>query len=609
MPTRLGIRIRLLAATTAAAALALGAGTAAGRAHFGRAAQATIPAKHLLDLGVADFDGDGFLDLFTTNHKYRAALLRNRGGHSFHERRAEVGLSPTPDFPGLELLRRPSMKRPGVYLFMRSPTGKHELSHVYVRTVGMEAAGRLTFGSHSVEVARRAHAHVTLRRSRAGQPTVTFEAGEGAVIDIGLQQMDLPIEASFEGVEPGDIRVGTMAVPARERSFALTLRDRHGLAFADLGGNRDTDVFAVSGGLGGAISRPTYAGLVQDELLVRRDERFVNESAGSGLDKGTCRGRQSAVADVDGDGLLDLFESCEEAPPRIYRQLSSGRFEPSPAPHSIASTYRWADISGDGRPELLAAEEHGIRIYRVGAGGSELIQRIDDNARGGVVTQFAVADLDDDGDLDVLAVSRSGSTMLVNRGGRLHRTPLRALGLPQSSVAASFVDYDNDGQLDLHLVPQGLFHRAGPDDFRRTGEAATPAAGAAITAWFDYDNDGLRDPVIATGRSEFSAVKEISRARNLGPGGHWLEVDLAGPDGNAQAIGARVRVRCQGHREFGFVGQNDDSRLSQGHYRLYFGLGSCARVSEATVRWPDGTHDDFGPLRTDRLVRLAYPRG
>jgi hypothetical protein len=472
----------------------------------------------------------------------------------------------------------------------------------------MPARGTLTFASHNVDVVRHAHAAVSEDETPAGRPSISFDAEEGAVIDIRVHHIDLPVSAAFDGTDPSDIRIGSQATPAADRSFVLTLRDRHGFAFADLGGDGAADAFSVSGGLGSAIRLPGYRGIVQDQLLIGRDGRFDDESSASGLRKGACRGRQAAAADFDGDGLLDLFESCEGEGPQIYRQVAPGRFERAPAPGSPASTYRWADLWGDSRPELLAAEPGGVRVYRVGTQDVRKLQRLNIGAGDGRVAQFAVTDISSDGDLDVLAVSRAGNAMLANRNRRLHRQPLRVLGIPRSSAAASFVDFDNDGATDLDLVPQGLMRRAGPR-FRPTGELRTPRVGAAITNWPDLDNDGLRDALIATGHSVFSGSKRVRLWRNRAPGGnHWLEVDLAGPPGNEQAVGARVHLRCGPHEEYGFAGQSDDARFSQGHYRLYFGLGECERVGELTVRWPDGTSDGFGPLRGDRLVHLAYPR-
>ncbi|MCO5326640.1 MAG: hypothetical protein M9964_06225 [Solirubrobacterales bacterium] len=157
---------------------------------------------------------------------------------------------------------------------MRSPSGKGARSYVQIRTVGTAARGRLTFGSEKVDVQRRVGADVDESRSDAGQPVVTFDARAGAVIDIALRHVDLPIAVNFDEPDPADVFVGSDAVAATERSFLLTLRDRHGLAFADLGGDRGTDLFAASGGLGGGIKLPGYRGQVQDELLVGRGNSF-----------------------------------------------------------------------------------------------------------------------------------------------------------------------------------------------------------------------------------------------------------------------------------------------------------------------------------------------
>ncbi len=280
------IRRSLTLLALAGALLLVLASGAAADSRFGRPAAAALPGKHLLDVGVVDYDGDGFLDLFTTNHKFHSALLRNDGAGGFVDELAPTGLSPSPAFPGLEIMRPPAMGEDGLYVYISSADGKASRSYVHIRAVGTTASGKLTFASKAVDVERDAGADVHVGRSEAGQPSVEFEARPGAVIDIATRHIDLPIAASFDGLPARQIRVGSGAVRADETSFLLTLRDRHGLAFADIGGDRATDVFAVSGGLGGGIKLPGFRGQVQDEMLIRRNGRFSDEAAASGLLKG-----------------------------------------------------------------------------------------------------------------------------------------------------------------------------------------------------------------------------------------------------------------------------------------------------------------------------------
>ncbi len=132
--------------------------------------------------------------------------------------------------------------------------------------------------------------------------------------------------------------------------------------------------------------------------------------------------------------------------------------------------------------------------------------------------------------------------------------------------------------------------------------------GAAITAWFDSDNDGLRDPITATGGSQFARSMRVDRRRNLGPGGHWLEVDLYGIPGNFEGIGSRVAIRAGDRRQYGWVGESDDSRHSQGHYRLYFGLGKAESVEILQVRWADGARTTLEDVEADQVLTVEHPR-
>lgn len=589
----------------------LGSASPAG-AHtqrWGKAGTAAVPGLRLFDIGATDFNGDGHLDLFTTNHKFHPSLLRNDGAGNFTDVTGLSGLSPSPQFPGLEYLTAPPMNNPGLYLYGTDSTKEDRPGIIHLRTQGAAASGRLTFGAKDIEVLRARGGSVKVGRSSSGQPTADFKAPPGAVIDIMVIHIDLPISVSVDDSLPArQIRVGTLAVPATTNQFVLTLRDRHGYAFADVTGDPGTDIFAVSGGLGGGIKLPGYDGVVQDELLARTQFHYVNTTVGSGLTKGTCRGRQAAAVDINDDGRLDLFEGCDLDRPKVYLQRSRGQFESIAPPDTISTTYRWINLGRGRRPELLAADPAGIRVFAYTDEGWLLEQTVDGNANLGHVVQFAVTDYNSDGQIDVLAVAPSGNTLLRNHHGRLHVVPLSKVGIPRKSYAASFVDYDNDGRVDLDTMPQGLFHRDEGGKFQPTGMLVTHRGiGAAITTWFDYDNDGLRDPVLVTGDAPFAGSMRVDRHHNLGPGGNWLEVDLLGAPGNLQAIGSRVALRTGSHMQYGWVGESDDSRESQGHYRIYFGLGDNDRVRRLAVRWADGATTTLKDLPVNRVMTIAHP--
>ena len=602
---RKGARVGLLVAALLMAAAA----PVAAAERWGAPGEAEVPTFRMFDLGVTDADDDGFLDVFTTNHKFHSGLLRNDGLGNFIDITNSVGLSQTPDYPGLEYMRKPRIETPGAYIYATDSFKENLPGVVHIRTEQVTASGRLTFGAEYIEVRRARGASVEVGTSAQGQPTVDFTAPPGANISISVVHIDLPISASFdEPHNPQRIRVGTFGVRSETSSFVMTMLDRHGYAFADLHGDRRTDLFAVSGGLGGGIRLPGYAGAVQDELLVQQGDGYVNFTPGSGLTKGMCRGRQAAAVDIDDNGRLDLFQACEDDLPKVYLQRTRGRFTSVEPPASIATTYRWINLGRGRRPELLAAEPEGIRIYAYTEEGWERQQTITGNARNGKVVQFAVDDYNSDGEIDVLAVAPSGNTLLKNRRARLRPVPLEDFGVPRKSYAASFVDYDNDGRVDLHTVPQGLLQRVQGHGFEPTGTlTVNREIGAAITAWFDSDNDGLRDPMTATGGSQLARSMRVDRWRNRGPGGHWLEVELDGIPGNFEAIGSRVAIQARDRRQYGWVGESDDSRHSQGHYRLYFGLGKAERVRKLRIRWPDGAKTSLTDVETDQILTVVHP--
>jgi len=98
----------------------------------------------------------------------------------------------------------------------------------------------------------------------------------------------------------------------------------------------------------------------------------------------------------------------------------------------------------------------------------------------------------------------------------------------------------------------------------------------------DFDNDGDLDVVERVlqkdGLRFFENVIEDTRES--------IEITLAQPGKNPQAIGALVYLECDGHRQMRQMSAGD-SFLGQSPYRLFFGIGECKGPVTVEVRWPD----------------------
>jgi hypothetical protein len=368
-----------------------------------------------------------------------------------------------------------------------------------------------------------------------------------------------------------------------------------------------------------------------------------------GIDKRDCSGRKVNWVDFNRDGLLDLFIDCQDRahadvpgkfPKQLYRQNPDKRFIDVAAevgldiPDHEVIDFVWFDADNDGYIDLLTSEDTGFYLYRNHGGKSfsrELIGRgrfvrADNPKLKGIAEEYwfvdgklAVADFRGTGRLDVFSASKQGNALLLNDGnGRFSIVDPATIGLPAESVTASWVDFDNDGLPDLYSVPQGLFRQRRDHTFEGTGLLALPLHKymAAIANWADFDNDGRRDLLLASLENfslwrwweKFRRNSEDRFAWNLAAyrnvvdnGNHWLEVRLVGKAGNPQAIGARVTVETADGQQLQQVGLNDGSFFSQGHYRLYFGLGSHARADVIRIRWPDGQMQELKSVDGDRL--------
>ncbi len=601
-----------------------------------------LSAYGLFDLGVVDADGDGRLDLFTSNHSGVQSLLLNRGARGFEEVFSEWHLDQDPAFPGLGVVRQPvSPDQDGVYVGWRAPA-------VSVQSRGVAVSGHIDLLT-DVELQASQGFKVDVSSVRDATPgaattRIAFSStGDGYFEFVPIHHA-LPIAFHLDQpTDPAHVFVGPGKVAPGSDDFTMDMLDRHGMAWADYNGDSLMDVFITRGGLSGTVGESPQR--LWNQLYVQGPAGHMTDIARSvGLDLGTCPGRQVAWTDFDGDGRLDLYVICgrDASGPttafrnRLFRQKPDGTFEDVAAAVGLdldsEGKAAWVDVDQDHDQDMVWADRTGLSWFE--NEGNRFHRHAIESRAGVHFDALRVIDIDQDGDPDLLAVSGEENVLLINEGGSFRAVNPSDLGLPAESLTAVWADVDDDGVEELFAVPGGLYKRRQDGHYARTGlldfktSRLSPFGLAdAHSAWVDLDNDGTRDLVVALNLvtkkrkwAELAAwllgqsnsgegalrghwITEVYR--NGSTSNHWLEVALKGPSGNREAIGAMVRVKASGLDRVHRVGDAESSRYSQGHYRTYFGLGQVGSIEKLSVEWPDGHVEQIRDPGIDRVITLS----
>lgn len=601
-------RFTLLFALASTIVVVAPSGDAAAVGGFVQTPLPLLRTHGIRDLAVTDADVDGHLDVYTVNHSERENLLVGAGDGTFRQKMETWGLAQDLRFPTLvysaAVLPPPP---PGAVHLAWSMTPERQ--RLVIRVPRAPVSGSLEFLSPVVT-----HRYGTVSRrvavqelpNRISRSVVRFTSKGPGKLVIAVHEVGTPVEVRLRSEAP--IRVGVPPVPAPQR-FRLFRRDRHAMAWADIDGGPRPEVAIVRGGMKGrALQYPVE--LFQE---LRRFDRGRYRDLGprAGLAHNGCSSQAAEWTDATDDGQLDLFVACNHGQPNRLFVQDRGRFVEQAQRMGLSASIEpvlWLDADEDDDTDMIAVLLGQVLLFE-NQGGS-FTRRVILEIPSHGVRGLSLLPVDDGITFAVVANAASG-LVTMDSGSSPTWTGFEELDLPTTLVHASWVDYDNDGDQDLYAYPGGLYQQVLPGTFSFAAEQPpVPIADAEMVrvAWFDANEDGRLDflgaflPVRA-----FPLLWQVSYALNdVETVNHWLAVDVRGPAGNRSGIGAIVTASTPLGSMTSLVGSFESSRNSQGHYRIYFGLGSNAGPVQLEVRWPDGTVDQLAAGGVDRLLTVRY---
>ena len=339
---------------------------------------------------------------------------------------------------------------------------------------------------------------------------------------------------------------------------------------------------------------PTAYGVPAMDRLYRNngDGTFTDVTKAAGVDVAFGNGLGNVAADFNGDGLADLFVANDGTTNQLWMNAGNLRFEEECVLWSCA-------MDSDG-------------IEKAGMG-------------------VASADVDDDGDSDLLVVNleRQTDSYFRNEGSYFFdATRLVGLGtvsMRHTRFGVVLADFDNDGRLDLYeangkialsgpaegdgYAEPNTLYRGSIDDGAIRFEELGPAGGVApglvhtsrAVASGDLDGDGGIDLVVTN--RDARAYLLMNRADR----GNWALFRVRTASGRS-AHGATVSATLGGRRLSRDV-QPSASYLASNDPRVHFGVGDESRLQNVVVRWPGGGEEAFGDFAAGEIHELRQGEG
>jgi len=327
-----------------------------------------------------------------------------------------------------------------------------------------------------------------------------------------------------------------------------------------------------------------------------RDGTFSDVSVKAGVDDARgYYGLSSVFVDIDDDGWIDLAVANDSVPKYLYRNKHDGTFE------DVSYLSGFA-LNDDGREQ--AAMGIGVGDYN----------------RDGHVDLY-ITNFSDDYNTLYRNDGEGGFTDVSSQAGIVNLT------LPFLGWGTGFLDFDNDGLLDIfvangHVYPEvdktdwGTTYKQRPLLIRNVDDQkfqeVPPATGSGLAvvvpargaAFGDLFNDGHIDVVLNNMDTAPTLLRNVTKNSN-----HWLTLKLVGGAKSPRdAIGAKVFVTAGGVRQRADI-FSGGSYASSSDQRLHFGLASATKIEKLEILWPSGAKETIELPAVDRIYTVGEGKG
>jgi hypothetical protein len=322
--------------------------------------------------------------------------------------------------------------------------------------------------------------------------------------------------------------------------------------------------------------------------------------------------QRTNFADLNNDGNLDVF-SCHDIAPNCY-YLNDGNdgltfYQSNTTPGAmnfgtIGGNYStlFTDFDNDGDTDVFISKCSGppCELHRNDGNGvyTDISAIAQINVTPIQTWSSAIADFDNDGDMDVIITASAGTHKYFRNNLDTTNSTEEAFtnittGSGWDSNTSTNIDnvaydFDNDGFVDVLGGGSKIMFNQGNSTF-----APVAYTGMTMGAVADMNNDGFLD--IVNGSTIRYAVPNTN---------NWLKLALQGIQSNSNGIGARIEIYGAWGKQIRDIRSGEGFKY-MGSLNAHFGIGQATTIDQVVIKWPSGTVDTFNDVTPNQLLNVV----